>query len=126
MSQYPPHPPNAYQPVYPGGPAQFDWRKAYGYPPGGPAPRPGILTAVGVISIVVASISLLGSGFTALASFGLFQVAKMTTTMSTSSSSAYNAPVQGMAANPVNAGATPAGVPPAGVPSEGIQPAAAP
>src|ERR1700722_10705772 len=107
MSQYPSYPPNSYQPVYPGGPVQFDWRKAYGYPPGGPAPRPGILTAVGVVSIIVASISLLGSGFSALGGLGLFQVAKMTTTMSTSSSSAYNATVQGMAANPVSPGAAP-------------------
>jgi hypothetical protein len=115
MSQNPSYPPNPYQPVYPGGPAQFDWRQAYGYPPGGPAPRPGILTAVGVISIIVAGISLLGSGFSALGGLGLFQMARITTTLSTSSSSAYNAPVQGVAAKPVGPGSTPGTVQPTGV-----------
>jgi hypothetical protein len=117
MSQDPTYPPGSPQPVYPGGPAPFDWRKAYGYPPGGPALRPGILTAVGVMSIVVAGISLLGSGLFALGGLGMFQMARMTTAFSTSSASAYSAAVQGMAAKPVKEVAPAAGVePPAAVP----------
>ena len=49
-------------------------------------------------------------------------MARMTTTLSTSSASAYNAPVQGMAANPVKPAATPIGVQQTGV----VPPAAGP
>src|SRR5579862_2390344 len=89
MSQYP-----SYQPAYPGGPAQYDWQRIYGGPP-----RPGILTAIGVVSIIVASLGILGSGLFAVIGMGLFQNAKMATTWATSSSSPYNASVKAMSAS---------------------------
>ena len=69
--------------------------------------RPGILTAVGVVSIVVASLGLIGSGFTGLAGLFMVRAARLTTSLASSSGSGFNQSVHGAAADPAKFVANP-------------------
>src|SRR4051812_34576329 len=70
MSSYPPPPPP--YPPYP--PAQPPWGQGTYAPPAG---RPGILTAVGVVSIIVACLTMLASFGTGVSAIAVQRLAKL-------------------------------------------------
>lgn len=67
---------------------------AYAYQTRG---RPGIITAIGVISIVVASIGIMGSGLSGLYGFGLFMASQISNSMTAVSRSLSTANVSSLA-----------------------------
>jgi hypothetical protein len=70
--------------------------------------RPGIITAIGVISIIVGSLSIVGSGLSGLYGFGMMMVAQVSQAMATASANAPAPAATGPATSPtMDAGVEP-------------------
>lgn len=107
--------PAQYPPGYP--PAGAAYGHGYPYPPyqtpvhaAAGTGRPGIVTAIGVISIIVASLSIIGTALTGFWGIRMQQLVKQTTTMARTRAAAAAPPPPPVVSNPspVLEGAPPA------------------